>query len=93
MEEKTIPPEEHVVEKVANVVTDTHTNVNNPLKRVLLNNFLGGIAYALGISFGATLVIAVLGFVLAKVNLIPIIGMLVIDVNRFIAENGNSFHR
>ena len=56
---------------------------------MMLDNFLGGITWSLGVWIGTTVIIALLGFVLGKINLIPMIGNFVIRVNQFIAENGH----
>lgn len=79
------------VDAVVSTVTDTHTNVENPMKKIVINNFIGGIAWAMGISVGASLVLAVFGFILGKINLIPIIGTFIIRVNEFIAQNSHAF--
>lgn len=79
------------IEKIANTLGDNYTNAQNPLKQIVMNNFLGGIAWALGISLGASLILAILGFVFSKVNLIPLVGTFVIEVNKFIAENSQAF--
>lgn len=41
---------------------------------MILDNFLGGIAWSLGTLVGATIVIGLLGIILSKINLFPIIG-------------------
>lgn len=64
-------------------------SADRSLKRIVINNFLGGIAWALGVSVGASLILAVLGFILGKINLIPAVGIFVIRVNQFIAENSH----
>jgi len=91
METDNSDKKESSIEKIANTLSDNYTNAKNPLKQIILNNFLGGIAWALGISLGASLILAVFGFVFSKVNLIPIVGKFVIEVNKFIAENGQAF--
>ena len=82
---------EHPIEKAVNTFSSTHTSAENPLKRIIINNFLGGIAWALGISLGASLILAVLGFVMSRVNLIPTVGTFIIEVNKFITENSHAF--
>jgi len=41
---------------------------------MLLNNFLGGIAWSLGTFFGAAVVVGIIVFLLSKIDLVPIIG-------------------
>lgn len=43
-------------------------------KQIIINNFLGGIAWGLGATIGLGILLAILGFVISKVDLVPIIG-------------------
>jgi len=54
---------------------------------MMFNNFLGGIAWALGAAFGAGIVIAAVGFIFSKINFVPIIGNLVIQIGEFIKQH------
>lgn len=85
--------DENVVEKSFDLAGDNYLNAQNSLKRILLNNFLGGIAWALGISIGASLVLAIIGFIFGKINLIPMVGNFIIEVNKFIQENSSTFNQ
>lgn len=60
-------------------------------KEMMLNNFLGGISWALGAVFGAGIILAIIGFIISKINFIPIIGNLVINVAEFVKANQTSF--
>lgn len=42
--------------------------------KVLLNNFLGGLAWGFGTVLGATVVVALVLFMLSKLDTVPIIG-------------------
>ncbi len=53
-------------------------------KQILFNNFLGGVAWALGVTVGLALIVAILGFILKNVNLIPYVGNFVAGVIEFI---------
>lgn len=59
----------------------------NKLKKIFLNNFLGGIAWGLGATVGLAVVLAVLTFILGKINLVPIVGTFVADVIKFVLQN------
>lgn len=61
-------------------------NINRGRKRMFLDNFLGGIAWGVGSVLGATLFIAILAYSLSKINLVPIIGDFVTEVNQFVKE-------
>lgn len=43
-------------------------------KHIIINNFIGGISWGLGATIGLAIVLAVLGFVVSKINLVPVIG-------------------
>lgn len=53
-------------------------------KKIFINNFIGGLAFALGSTIGLAIVIALLTFILGKVNLIPYIGSYLAELNKFI---------
>lgn len=53
-------------------------------KKIFINNFVGGLAFALGSTIGLAIVIAILTFVLSKVNLIPYVGSYLAELNKFI---------
>lgn len=48
--------------------------IYRPRGQMILDNFLGGIAWSLGTLIGATIIIALIGFILSKIDVIPIIG-------------------
>jgi len=52
-------------------------------KGIILNNFLGGMAWGVGSALGAALLVAVLGIILTKINLVPMVGTFVSEVNSF----------
>lgn len=59
-----------------------HEKVNRSKKEIFVNNFIGGVAWALG----ATLGIAIIGFLISKIDLVPLIGDFITDVNEYILQ-------
>ncbi|OGY22265.1 MAG: hypothetical protein A2126_03470 [Candidatus Woykebacteria bacterium GWB1_45_5] len=57
-----------------------HTKIHISTGKVVLNNFLGGLAWGFGTVLGATLVVGLVIFVLSKLNSIPIIGDFINDI-------------
>ena len=51
-----------------------YTNVHLSLGKILFNNFLGGLAWGFGTVLGATIVVALVLFLISKLNTIPLIG-------------------
>lgn len=52
-------------------------------KKIFVNNFLGGLAWALGSTIGLAIIATLFTFLLSKVDLIPIIGSYLVKLNTF----------
>lgn len=61
-------------------------------KEIVINNFFGGIAWALGATVGLSLIFTLLGILAKNVNLVPFIGSFVSQVINFILANNSNFH-
>jgi hypothetical protein len=62
--------------------------------RIFLNNFIGGIAWALGATLGLALIVGILSLILKNVNVIPVIGNFIADTIKFvISKNPNLLAR
>lgn len=55
-------------------------NFYRPLKRMIRDNFIGGIAWSLGATVGITLIITLLSFSVQYINAVPFIGETLADV-------------
>jgi hypothetical protein len=53
-------------------------------KQIFINNFLGGLSWALGVTVGLAVIISVLGLILRHVNLIPFFGNFIGGIIEFI---------
>ncbi len=65
---------------------EKYEQVSMSHKRIFFNNFIGGIAWALGVTIGLALIVTVLALILKNVNLIPIVGDFVAKVIQFVIE-------
>tara|TARA_Y100000310_G_scaffold74160_1_gene70300 strand:+ start:1109 stop:1351 length:243 start_codon:yes stop_codon:yes gene_type:complete len=65
------------------------TRINRPIKKMLWQNFLGGIAWGLGVTIGLSIVFALLGYLLTQINLVPVLGDLTSQVIEFVNSNKN----
>ena len=65
---------------------EKNEQVNKTRRQIFINNFLGGIAWALGATIGFALVVAILTPIVKHVNLIPFVGNFVSNVIQFIAD-------
>lgn len=51
-----------------------YEKVERSKKHIIINNFIGGISWGLGVTIGVGILLTILGFFLSKVNLVPFIG-------------------
>lgn len=59
-------------------------------KEIIINNFIGGIAWGLGVTVGLSIIFGILSFILNQINLIPVIGTFVSQIIDFISNNNPS---
>lgn len=69
---------------------DNYNKINLNRREMIINNFLGGLSWAIGASIGFSLLIAILGFIAAKAGLIPIVGTFVSQIIDFVLEHNPS---
>lgn len=63
---------------------EKHEGIYKSRKQIFFNNIIGGFGWAIGVTFGISLLIALLGFLASRVDLVPVIGGFVSDVIKFI---------
>ena len=61
---------------------EPHEKIYKNRKRIFIDNLIGGLAWAIG----ATMGLAIIGFVLSKVGLVPIIGDFVSEITKYILQ-------
>lgn len=66
-----------------------YNTINNSRKNILINNFLGGLAWSLGTTIGLTVVVALLGMLLKNIAVVPIVGQFVIQITDFVSQNSH----
>lgn len=59
-----------------------YNNVTLPLRRVIVNNFWGGISWGIGTFIGATIVVGAVLWVLNQTGLLPQLGAALEDFKR-----------
>ena len=62
-------------------------------KQIILNNFFGGIAWALGATVGLSFIFILLGIIAKEINFVPFVGSFVSQVINFILANNPNFHK
>ena len=69
---------------------ERYQKVEESKKELIINNFIGGISWALGATVGLAIVVAILGIVVKNINFVPIVGNFVANVLSFvITKNPN----
>jgi hypothetical protein len=72
---------------------ERNEQVSRSRKQIFVNNFLGGIAWALGATIGLALIVTILTLILKNISLIPVVGSFVADIIKFVIQkNPNLFH-
>jgi hypothetical protein len=60
---------------------------------IVVNNFIGGVAWALGATIGLSLILTILTILAKDVNLVPIIGGFVSKIINFILATNPNLHK
>lgn len=64
-----------------------YENVKKNLKEIIINNFIGGLSWALGATIGLSIILAILGFVGGRLNFVPMVGTFVAEVSSFVQQH------
>ncbi|MEK7551156.1 MAG: DUF5665 domain-containing protein [Patescibacteria group bacterium] len=65
---------------------EPHENVKQSRKNLIINNFIGGVAWAVGATVGLAIIVTILGLILRNINLVPFVGNFVADIINFIID-------
>lgn len=66
--------------------------VNRSRKKMIIDNFLGGISWSLGVTIGGAIIIAIIAFLLSNVNYVPFIGDFVINIVNYVGKHQSPFN-
>jgi hypothetical protein len=73
---------------------ENYEKVKTSKRQILVNNFIGGVAWALGATIGLALIVGILTLILKNVNVIPVVGTFIADTIKFIiTKNPNLLTR
>ncbi len=65
---------------------EQHESLHKNKKEIIINNFIGGIAWAVGATIGLAIIVAILGLILRNINLVPFVGNFIADIINFIID-------
>ena len=66
---------------------EKYKNIERPLGKILLYNFLGGITWGLGVLIGTGIIISIAAFFVSKIDFIPILGQFLADILKSAQSN------
>lgn len=64
-----------------------HSQVDRGFGKMIFNNFAGGVAWGVGVTIGASFLLAVLGYFASNIGIVPVIGKFIQDILVFLSEN------
>lgn len=68
---------------------DKYDQVKESKKTLIANNLLGGVAWGIGATIGATFLLTLFGFILSKFNTAPFVGEYVSQVSHYVNKAQN----
>lgn len=69
---------------------EKYDQIKRTKKEIFFNNLIGGIAWGIGVTFGLSLLIALLGFIASQIDFVPVVGNFISEVIKFIlSKNSN----
>lgn len=66
---------------------EPHERVYRTKKRIMIDNFVGGIAWGLGATIGLAIVFTLLGLILNNIGVVPILGEFILNINEYVLQN------
>lgn len=70
---------------------EKNNEVYRSRRKMLLDNFLGGIVWAFGVWVGTTIIAVIVFYFISKVDFVPIVGNFVSEVTKYIAHDKSFF--
>lgn len=64
-----------------------YEQIKKSRKDIIINNFLGGIAWGLGTTIGVAIILTIFSFLAQEINLIPFVGNFVTQITKYVATH------
>lgn len=66
---------------------DRYEKVNRTSKKeIIINNFIGGIAWGFGATIGLAVILSIISFMLREINFVPFVGDFVSQIVEFVNQ-------
>ncbi len=59
------------------------------MKQMAINNFIGGITWAIGVFVGSTFVVTLIIFIFSKIDLVPFVGDFVAKITENVVQRNS----
>ncbi|OGH47148.1 MAG: hypothetical protein A3A51_01985 [Candidatus Levybacteria bacterium RIFCSPLOWO2_01_FULL_39_10] len=69
---------------------DHYEKIYRSKKQIITNNFLGGLAWGIGITLGLGIFLAILVFIARNIDFVPIFGDFISEVINYTLENAQN---
>jgi len=69
------------------MAANTYEHVTHRKRKILFNNFLGGIAWGIGATVGFSIVLALIALFVRVINPVPVVGDFVTSVYEYVLQN------
>lgn len=66
---------------------ENYKKVGSPLKKIIINNFVGGISWSIGVLIGASIVIGIAAYFARRIDFVPLFGHFFAEVLKSAQSN------
>ncbi len=66
---------------------ERHEEVKAGKRKIIVNNFIGGISWGLGATIGVTIIVGIITYILRVINLVPFLGDVATQVTTIVLKN------
>ena len=66
---------------------ERNENIYRSRKQIFVNNLIGGLGWAFGATIGISVLLALWGFILHRINLVPLVGNFISEVAKLVLQN------
>jgi hypothetical protein len=68
------------------IMSEPSEKIYRSKKDIFINNFIGGVAWGLGASLGLAVLIAIIGYIISRIDWVPIMGSIVSEASNQVLQ-------